>query len=128
MRHLKLLFASIVVGLCMLPAAASAQVNIFQNACTAPAAQSSPACQTTGANTISGTGGVLIRVTKLIARLAAISAVILIIVGGLMYVTADGDSSKITSARKTITYALVGLVVIMLAQAIIVFIINKIYG
>ena len=52
-------------------------------------------------------------------------AVIMVIVGGLKYITSSGDSSNVTSAKNTILYALVGLVVVALAQVIVRFVINK---
>lgn len=51
-------------------------------------------------------------------------AVIMIIFGGLKYVTSRGEASEITSARNTILYAVVGLVVAILAYAIVDFVVN----
>lgn len=51
-------------------------------------------------------------------------AVIVIIVGGIKYATADGDQSQLTSAKNTILYAVVGLVVALMAYAIVGFVIN----
>jgi hypothetical protein len=44
---------------------------------------------------------------------------IMIIVGGIFYVTSSGDSSKITRAKNTIMYAVVGLVIALVAYAIV---------
>jgi hypothetical protein len=52
-------------------------------------------------------------------------AVIMIIIGGLKYVTSGGDSSAVGSAKNTIIYALVGLVVVALAQALVKFVLAK---
>lgn len=51
-------------------------------------------------------------------------SVIMIIYGGFRYVTSAGDSSKITAARQTIMYALVGLVVVALSQLLVKFVLN----
>jgi hypothetical protein len=51
-----------------------------------------------------------------------IAAVIMIIIGGATYVLAAGDSAKINTAKNTIIYALVGLVVAASAALIIRFI------
>lgn len=56
---------------------------------------------------------------------AGIIGVIMLIIGGLKYVTSGGDSSKTSSARNTILYAIVGLVVASVAQLIIIFILDK---
>jgi len=52
-------------------------------------------------------------------------AVVMIIFGGIKYTTSNGDSSQITSAKNTILYAVVGLVVAILAYAIVNFVISS---
>ncbi|HEY0964883.1 MAG TPA: hypothetical protein VGE13_00185 [Candidatus Saccharimonadales bacterium] len=51
-------------------------------------------------------------------------AVIVIVISGIKYATSDGDSGKISSAKNTILYAVVGLVVAILAYAIVNFVIG----
>lgn len=51
-------------------------------------------------------------------------AVIMIIIGGLRYTISNGDSGQVTSAKNTILYAVIGLVVAILAYAIVNFIIG----
>jgi hypothetical protein len=51
-------------------------------------------------------------------------AVIMIIVGGIRYTTSGGDASGIKSARDTILYAVVGLVVAILSYAIVNFVLK----
>jgi len=63
-------------------------------------------------------------VSTLMFALGAI-CVIVIIVGGIRYATADGDSGKITQARNTILYAVIGLVVALLAYAITFFVVGQ---
>jgi hypothetical protein len=46
-------------------------------------------------------------------------SVVMIIVGGLLYVTSQGDSGGITRAKNTILYAVIGLIVSFLAYAIV---------
>lgn len=55
----------------------------------------------------------------LVFTLAGVACVIAIVVGGIKYVTSNGDSGDITSAKKTILYALVGLVVVIGAFTIV---------
>lgn len=51
-------------------------------------------------------------------------AVIVIVLSGFKYVTANGDQNKITSAKNTLLYAVIGLVVALFAQAIVLFVID----
>ena len=52
-------------------------------------------------------------------------AVIMIIIGGFRYVTSGGDSGAVSSAKNTILYAVIGLVVAILAYAIVNFVITS---
>jgi multisubunit Na+/H+ antiporter MnhB subunit len=75
------------------------------------------------ASTTGLTDMIKIIVNVLLFILGAI-AVIMIILGGIKYTTSNGDSSQLTSAKNTILYAVVGLVVAILAYAIVNFILD----
>lgn len=64
-------------------------------------------------------------VINIISLVVGVVAVIMIIVGGLRYITSGGDSGNVTGAKNTILYAIVGLVVVALAQLIVRFVINR---
>lgn len=64
-------------------------------------------------------------VVNIISIVVGVVAVIMIIWGGLKYITSGGESGKITSAKNTIIYALIGLVVVALAQFIVHFVLAK---
>jgi hypothetical protein len=49
-------------------------------------------------------------------------AVIMVIIGGIKYVTSNGEQAQVTSAKNTIMYAIIGIVVAFLAYAIVNFI------
>lgn len=57
--------------------------------------------------------------------IVGVAAVIMIIIGGFKFITAGGDSGKVASARDTIMYSIIGLVVAALAQVIVKFVLNK---
>ena len=57
-------------------------------------------------------------VNTLLFVIGALS-VVMIIVGGILYTTSSGDTGKVTKAKNTLTYAIVGLVVAFLAYAIV---------
>ena len=56
--------------------------------------------------------------------LGAIS-VIMIVIGGIRYTTSNGDSNGIQGAKNTILYAIVGLVVAILAYAMVNFVVDN---
>lgn len=68
---------------------------------------------------VAGSQGVLLKIVNLLAIIAGIAAVIIIIIAGLKFVQSGGNSESVTSARRTLIYASVGLIVILLARALI---------
>ncbi|MBI4097875.1 MAG: hypothetical protein HY426_02440 [Candidatus Levybacteria bacterium] len=54
--------------------------------------------------------------------LAGIVALVLIIISGFKFVTSGGDPKQAEGARRTLTYAIIGLVVVLLSFAVISFI------
>lgn len=75
---------------------------------------------TTGINNIIKT------VINIFSLIVGVVAVIMIIVGGFRYITSGGDSSNVSSAKNTIIYAIIGLVIVALAQFIVQFVLNKV--
>lgn len=72
-----------------------------------------------------GDTGVFRQVTNVILYIVGIVAVIMLIVGGIRYVVSGGDSKKVTDAKNTVLYAIIGLVVCFLAFAIVNFVISS---
>ena len=71
-----------------------------------------------------GDTGVFKQVTNTILYIVGIVAVIMLIVGGIKYVVSGGDSKKVTDAKNTVLYAIIGLVIAFLAFAIVNFVIS----
>jgi len=65
------------------------------------------------------------RVINIFSIVVGVIAVIMIITGGLRYITSGGDTGKVGGAKTTIIYALVGLVVVAVAQLIVHFVLNQ---
>ena len=88
-----------------------------------------------GANTAGGSTGTtgsgqgventIKDVINLLSLVGGALAVIMLIVGGLRYVLSAGNPETTKAAKNTIIYALVGLVIIAVAQIIVQFVLNK---
>ena len=89
---------------------------------------------TTGKDTNqqSGQGTSLMETLQIIINVAlgiiGFIAVAMIIVGGVQYTTSAGDAAKVTKAKNTILYGVVGLVIALLAFAIVNFILTNIFN
>ena len=62
------------------------------------------------------------RILNIAIRLAGIAAFVMLIVGGFQYLTAGGDPKKTQAASSTITYAILGLIIVIAAWFILLFI------
>ena len=69
--------------------------------------------------TLFGDGGVITDIINIMLFIVGILAVIMLIFGGIRYVTSTGDQTRVTGAKNTIMYAIIGLVVAILAYAIV---------
>lgn len=53
-------------------------------------------------------------------------AFLMIIIAGLRYIIAGGDSNAVAEAKRMVIYSIVGLIVIALAASIVNFVLNKV--
>lgn len=77
------------------------------------------------ATALFGNTGVFTTISNLMLFGIGAVSVIMVIVGGLRYVISGGNSATITTAKNTILYAIVGLVIAILAYAIVNFVIGS---
>lgn len=72
-----------------------------------------------------GGGGIFQTITNVLLFIIGAISVIMLIVGGIRYVVSGGDQNAVTSAKNTILYAIVGIIVALLAYAVVNFIIGS---
>lgn len=99
-------------GLCQ---GASLQINADNNA----------TCDNGSTDATDSVNRIITTVINIFSIVVGVVAVIMIIVGGLKYITSGGDSGNVTGAKNTILYAVIGLVVVALAQIIVKFVLGK---
>lgn len=72
--------------------------------------------------TIADLGGIFTNIVQDLVGFAGIALFIMLLVGGFRYITAGGDPKAVDAAQKTITYAIMGLVLILASYLILVLI------
>ena len=77
-------------------------------------------------NPFTGPNGLIMRITDVVALLAGVAGVIMVVLAGLRFVTAGGSSEDIAGARRTITYAIVGLIIVALSRTLVAFTLGRI--
>ena len=72
--------------------------------------------------------GIIQMIINAIIFVIGIVAVVMIIIGGINYATSQGDPSKVKKGKDTILYGIIGLVVALLAYAIVNFVLGALQG
>lgn len=111
----------LVFGMGFALAAPVGAVNVFES-CDGDAAKDSPVCKEANSDSINKPVQDIIGL--LLFAIGTIS-VIMIIFGGIRYVISNGEAARIKSAKDTILYAVIGLIVSMLAYVIVNFVVNQ---
>lgn len=76
-------------------------------------------------NPLIGKDGVLMSAINIIAWIIGVASVIIIIISGLKYITSAGDPKQIASAKDTLLYAIIGIIIFVFAQAILNFVVAR---
>ncbi|MBI5404760.1 MAG: hypothetical protein HY976_00885 [Candidatus Kerfeldbacteria bacterium] len=65
--------------------------------------------------------GTIVNIISWVLGIVSLVAVVMIIIGGLQWMTSGGNEEKVEKAKKTISSAVVGIVIVILAWAIVIF-------
>ena len=71
-----------------------------------------------------GDNGVFTQITRTILYIVGVLSVLMLIVGGIRYITSGGDTKKVTDAKNTVLYAIIGLVIAFFSYAIVEFVLT----
>lgn len=117
-----LLATAMLLGLAAAPLASSGTVSAAparDAVCDGVSSASGEAgCDGSGLSTL------IKNVINILLFIIGTIAVIMIIVGGIRYATSGGDQAQVTAAKNTILYSVVGVVVALMAFAIVNFVIG----
>ncbi len=123
MKYIKPILVTLLIAFMVaLPFAGvsdASAVNIVDNSCQGAGA-GSPLCDSSDEEL----EPLIKNVVNLLLAVLGFVAVIMIIIGGIRYTTSNGDSNNTKAAKDTILYSVVGLVVAILAYAIVNFVLE----
>lgn len=123
------IFSAAPAALVVAPSVASAACSGIANSVNTGVNQSiaggtNPACDSSTGLNDNSIGTISKKVVTIFSEIVGFVSVIFIVYGGFRYITSGGDSGKVGNAKNTIIYALVGLIIVALAQTIIHFVLN----
>lgn len=113
------------------PVAVGAQAapppDIKGGLCTGASLTTDPqTCADTTAEAAGDVDTIITTVINIFSLVVGVVSVIMIIIGGLKYITSGGDSGNVSGAKNTILYAIIGLVIVALAQVIVKFVLGRV--
>jgi hypothetical protein len=114
------LFAlSVTVG------AQSGEVNIQGGLCSGASFELNLDCQIDRLQASERLSFYVSQAINIFSVIVGVIAVVMIIIGGVKYITSGGDANNVTGAKNTILYAIIGLVVVALSQVIVQFVLGS---
>ncbi len=130
MNKLKLFIASIMaVAFAFTPAVVlAADGNIQEGLCSGAnlSANTDANCPANNQQAANSIQKIVTTVINIFSWIVGVVSVIMIIIGGFRYITSGGDANGVTAAKNTILYAIVGLIIVALAQIIVKFVIGSV--
>lgn len=112
----------VLLGVFLVPSYANAQVPFFKNVCKDNGQQSTvceDASQSQSANPLYGPRGIITIVVNLLSLVVGLAAVVGIIVAGIKFLTSASNPEEANKSRELVIYAVVGLILATVAQAIV---------
>lgn len=131
-QKLRLLVASLLlvgsIGFATVGTASA--FDLFADPCSAnpdaTVCKESSKAQTQNNNSLWGPDGIIGKIVSLLSFIIGVAAVIVIIIAGIQYMLSTGDATKVNNAKNAILYAVIGLIVALLAQVIVRFVIVRV--
>lgn len=120
------LFATPVLVPSVAHAAAATGPDIQSGLCTgATLSTDTTDCASSTTDSTTHINTLITTVINIFSLVVGVVSVIMIIIGGLRYIISGGEAGNVTNAKNTILYAIIGLVIVALAQFIVQFVLNK---
>lgn len=131
-KYISSLIISFGIAVASLIPMQAGAINVFQN-CGNGTGGGSAATGTTSGSEICGAKGdsftdIMKNIINTILFVLGIVAVIMIIIGGIRYVTSNGNAQQVNSAKDTVLYAVIGLIIAIMAYAIVNFVLARLKG
>ena len=107
------------------PSLVGAATDVAGNLCNGTQLVATGGAPCTDAGSNNTIQSVVDLIVNLLSLVVGLLSVIFLIFGAFKYITSGGDSGKVTSAKSTILYALIGLVIVAIAQVIVRVVVGK---
>jgi len=86
-----------------------------------------PGCSTSDPG-VAQKGGLAYEIVNTFMYIAGIVSFVFVIIGGIRYIASDGEPTRVKAAKQTLLYAIIGLIITLIAAAIAGFVIRQVVG
>ncbi|MBQ6394356.1 hypothetical protein IJH97_01185 [Candidatus Saccharibacteria bacterium] len=131
MKKIKKVVAAVLVFVGMLMPVIATTADTYAAVSCPPGSVRSSAPTATECNvevTSKSIWDVAAQVINVVLAVLGVATVIVIIIGGVNYVLSQGDPAKVKRAKDTIMYGVIGLIIALLAYAIVNFVLAGVFG
>ncbi len=128
LKHLMVTGALAIVGLGGLLFQNNAMAVSCPEGSVNPDATTLAGCNIAAENSTNNLFDTVNKIINVVLGVIGIVAVVVIIVGGVSYLTSQGDAGKVAKAKNTILYGVVGMMVALLAFAVVNFILTSVFS
>ncbi len=128
LKHLMVAGALAIVGLGGLLFQNNAMAVSCPEGSVNPDATTLAGCNIAAENSANNLFDTVNKIINVVLGVIGIVAVVVIIVGGVSYLTSQGDAGKVAKAKNTILYGVVGMMVALLAFAVVNFILTSVFS
>lgn len=131
-KHILIMASALMIAVPVLATASVAATgpcnNNIQNGIASGINATGSVTTSCGSKATSGISGIAKTVINIFSLIVGIISVIMIIYAGFRYITSGGESGNTTGARNTLLFAVVGLIIVAIAQIIVRFVLNTASG
>jgi len=135
MKHIRnhLLGLMSLLAVVATPLTVSASAAALSSPIVAASQSAKEACQGiglsgSGCSDSSGLNSLVKTIVNILSAIVGVAAVIMIIISGMRYVTSGGDAQKVSGAKSALIYAIVGLLVVAMAQILVHYVLGHVQG
>lgn len=101
------------------------QPDIVNNLCAGANLQIGTTCANGGSGAAVAINHLIHLIINILSLIVGVVAVVMIMIGGFRYITSGGSDTGVTGAKNTILYAIIGLIIVAMAQLIVRFVLGR---
>src|SRR5688572_12289630 len=116
---------SLLAGLSMAPSAVVADHTPQHTVCQS-VNQVGPDCEAADKDSLLGPNGLVTKIVQTLTLVVGSIALIMLVIAAIMYATSSGNPERAKTAWQTILYAIIGIIIALLAQLIVAFVLRKV--